>query len=186
MSRIWSSWPTEHYDIILADPPWTFKTWSKKGAGRTASSHYDVMSVRDICALPVSKIASPDSVLFLWGVPSNLLAALEVIHAWGFTYKTWGFLWVKLNQDGSPFMGMGYYTRSNAEPCLLATRGKPLPRLSKAVRQVILSPRREHSRKPDEAYSRIEQLYGDRPRIELFARYAWPGWDSWGNELCCQ
>ena len=179
---IWREWPTKKYQIILADPPWTFRVWSKKGAGRSAASHYDVMSLRDICNLPIKSITAKDAVLLLWAVPPNFPEALEVIDTWDFTYKTFAFTWVKLNQDGSPFMGMGHYTRANAEVCLLATKtkGKVLPRLSRGVRQVILSPRREHSRKPDEQYGRIEQLFGDVPRIELFARHTRPGWDCWG------
>lgn len=176
-------WPTGKYNIILADPPWRFRVWSQAGAGRTASSHYPVMHTKDICALPVEELAEEDAVLFLWSVPPNLPAALEVIESWGFTYKTVGLSWIKMNKDGSPFMGMGYYTRANAEMCLLATRGRVLPRQSRSVRQVIISRRREHSRKPDEQYERIERLFGDLPRIELFARHRWPGWDAWGNEL---
>jgi N6-adenosine-specific RNA methylase IME4 len=108
----------------------------------------------------------------------------EVIEAWGFAYKTGGFEWVKTNADGSLFMGMGYHTRSNSEPCLLATRGRGLDRLARDVRQAILAPRREHSRKPDEQYARIERLYGPGiRRLEVFARTAWPGWTAWGREV---
>ena len=107
--------------------------------------------------------------------------ALLLIDAWGFTYKTVGFVWVKTNRKASTlFMGLGYHTRQNAELCLLATRGKP-KRLSGGVHQIIMSPRREHSRKPDEIYERIEALYPG-PYLEIFSRTDREGWDAWGYE----
>lgn len=112
-----------------------------------------------------------------------LREALEVIEAWGFTYKTVAFNWVKQNKNGaSLFWGLGNWTRSNSEICLLAVKGKP-KRVSAGVHSVILSPIQQHSRKPAEARDRIVELMGDLPRIELFAREAAPGWDSWGNEV---
>lgn len=111
-----------------------------------------------------------------------LKEALDVIEAWGFTYKTVAFNWVKQNKNGAGlFMGLGNWTRSNSEICLLAVKGKP-KRVSAAVHSVLLTPIQHHSKKPDEARSRIVDLMGDLPRIELFAREAAPGWDSWGNE----
>lgn len=109
---------------------------------------------------------------------------MELIKAWGFTYKTIAFTWIKQNRKGDGiFKGMGYYTRSNAELCLIATRGKILERKSKSVSSVIISHLEEHSRKPMEARQRIVELYGDLPRIELFARQYADGWDCWGNEV---
>jgi N6-adenosine-specific RNA methylase IME4 len=170
------------FQVLLIDPPWSFVTRSAKGAGR--SPDYPVMTLREICALPVRTIAAPDSVLFLWITGPMLVEAQRVIRAWGFRYSTIAFTWVKLNADGSPFMGTGYTSRANAELCLLAIRGKGLPRQAMDVAQVILSRRREHSRKPDIAYQRIARLYGpDVRRVELFARTAWPGWAAWGWEV---
>lgn len=112
-----------------------------------------------------------------------LKEALEVIEAWGFTYKTVAFNWVKQNKSGvGLFMGLGNWTRSNSEICLLAVKGKP-KRVSAGVHSIILSPLQRHSRKPDETRDRIVELMGDLPRIELFARETAPGWDSWGNEV---
>jgi N6-adenosine-specific RNA methylase IME4 len=109
--------------------------------------------------------------------------ALRVIRAWGFTYKTVAFVWVKTNRKSATwFYGMGFWTRSNAEVCLLATRGH-LRRVNKAVHQLIVSPLEAHSKKPDAARERIVALMGDIPRIELFARQATEGWDVWGNEV---
>ncbi len=172
------------YSVILADPAWPYKCWSKKGEGKSASRHYDVMSVDEIKALPVSQIAADDAVLFLWGTWPLLYETKEVIEAWGFTYKTKGFLWAKRNKKvKSWFMGMGYYTRANDEFCLLATRGRPLPRKSRSVRSFIESPIEAHSKKPDRIRDDIVELFGNVPRIELFARQQTPGWDCMGNEV---
>ena len=169
------------YGVILADPPWSWKSWSNKGEGRSAKNHYDVMESGDIGSMRVSDLAAPNSVLCMWAVSSMLPDAMRLIDAWGYTYKTVGFVWVKKNsKSDSLFMGLGYHTRQNAELCLLATRGKP-SRLSGGVHQIIMSPRREHSRKPDEIYARIEQLYPG-PYLELFSRTDRDGWDTIGNE----
>ena len=125
------------YKVIYADPPWHFKSYSPKGDGRNAVQHYDCMSISDICNLPVDRISDNDCVLLMWVVDPMLPEALEVIKAWGFKYKTVGFTWAKQNKnDLGMFTGLGYWTRSNPEMCLLATKGKP-SRLSKSVRQLI-------------------------------------------------
>lgn len=172
------------YNIILADPPWSYKVWSNKGAGRSAESHYHTMDAQSIRNMPVKDIVDKNAVLLMWVTYPCLEEGLELIKAWGFKYKTCAFSWVKTNKkNNTPFVGMGYYTRANNEICILATKGKPLQRQSKAVRQVILSPIREHSRKPDEVRDRIIDLFGDLPRIELFCRHPEQGWDSMGDEL---
>lgn len=173
------------WQLVLADPPWRFEVRDRAtGLGRSADAHYPTMELKDILALPVRRIAAPSSVLLLWTTMVMLADAQRVIRAWGFTYKTCAFAWTKLNADGSPFSGTGYYTRSNTELCLLATRGQGLPRLAMDVGQAILSRRREHSRKPDGVYDRIARLFGsDVRRLELFARTAWPGWATWGREV---
>jgi N6-adenosine-specific RNA methylase IME4 len=172
------------YAAIYADPPWHFRNWSAKGTGRNAVSHYDCMSFADLAALPVAGLAADDCVLFLWATDPLLPRALELIHAWGFEYKTVGFYWVKQNaaakSDQDFFTGLGYWTRANPEQCLLATRGKP-SRKAKDVRRLIVDRRREHSRKPDQVRDRIERLVPG-PYVELFARETKPGWDCWGNQ----
>ena len=171
------------YKVIYADPPWAYRTWSKKDSGRSAENHYPTMSIQEIKALPVWRLADQDCALFLWITFPMLREAWDVIDAWGFTYKSVAFVWVKQNRKSpSLFWGMGYWTRANAELCILATRGHP-KRISRSVHQVILSPVEEHSKKPDEARNRIVELMGDVPRIELFARQQPPGWDVWGNEV---
>ncbi len=176
------------YSVIYADPPWNFATYSRKGRGRSAHAHYDCMSQAELEALPVADWAADDAALLMWITDPHLPRAFELIEAWGFTYKTVGFYWAKLNRSASAdqfseddfFTGMGYWTRANAEQCLLATRGSP-KRQGRDVRRLLVSPRREHSRKPDEAYGRIERLM-DGPYLEMFARTTRPGWDSWGNQ----
>lgn len=171
------------YEIILADPPWEYKTWSKAGQKRTASSHYPVMKVADICALPVKTLAAKDCTLFMWATWPNMQDSLRVIEAWGFTYKTCAFVWIKQLRSGwGLHMGMGNWTRANTEMCLLATRGHP-KRIDKGVRQTVLSPLRKHSQKPDEVHEKIVQLMGDLSRVELFARRPYDGWSVWGNEV---
>lgn len=141
------------------------------------------MSIEDLCALPVADLMAPDSALFLWATFPQLPDALRLIRAWGFTYKTIAFLWLKKNRRAdSWFYGLGFWTRSNAEVCLLATRGHP-KRQAANVHQFIISPIEEHSKKPDEAREKILALMGDVPRVELFARQSPPGWDVWGNEV---
>ena len=168
--------------MIYADPPWLFKTRSDKGKDRSPEKHYPVLSIADICNLPVSDITKPDSVLLMWVVDPLLDQAFKVIDAWGFTYKTVGFTWAKTNKNTMGFFtGLGYWTRGNPEMCLLATKGKP-KRISKSVPQLVVEQRREHSRKPDIMYKHIEDLL-EGPYIELFARQQKEGWDSFGNEV---
>lgn len=176
-----TAFPDGQYGVILADPPWNYAVWSKRGAGRTAEAHYPTMTTGSIAALPVADLAAPDCALLMWATYPNLTAAMEVMEAWGFTYRTVAFTWVKLNPRGLGLAtGLGYWTRANAEICLLGTRGHP-KRKAKDVPQVIVSPRREHSRKPDAQYERIERLL-DGPYIELFARHRREGWTVWGNQ----
>jgi len=173
------------YSIIYADPPWAYRVWSQKGAGRSAESHYPTMGIEDIRALPVSELAAKDCILFMWVTFPTIRDAFTVIDAWGFAYKTVAFAWVKQNKTTpSLFWGMGYWTRANVELCLLATKGHP-KRYSAGVHQVVLAPIEEHSKKPDIVRDKIVELTGDVPRMELFARQVTPGWDVWGNEVAC-
>ena len=171
------------YNIIYADPPWNFKTYSEKGKQKkSAECHYRCMNIDNIYDLPINQIAADNCILFLWVTFPLLKEGLETIEKWGFTYKTIGFNWIKQNKkSNSLFWGMGSWTRANAELCLIATKGKP-KRQSAKVHSVIMSKIREHSRKPDEVRNKIVELCGDMPRIELFARQSVDGWDCWGLE----
>ncbi|HBF2340126.1 TPA: DNA methyltransferase [Clostridioides difficile] len=170
----------QKYNIIYADPPWRYQQKRLSGA---AEHHYSTMSVKDICGLKVEEIAAKDCVLFLWATFPQLPEALRVIKAWGFQYKTVAFVWLKQNKSGKGwFFGLGFWTRGNAEICLLATKGKP-HRNSNRVHQFLISPIRGHSQKSEEAREKIVELMGDLPRVELFAREKTEGWDAWGNEV---
>lgn len=170
------------FAVIYADPPWEFRVYSGKGKDRSADRHYNTGGLEGIKALPVAALAADNCVLHMWCVMPELPGALEVIKAWGFEFKTAGFTWVKQNKSGEGlFWGMGYWTRANAELCLLATKGSP-ERIHKDVHQVLLSPIAEHSRKPDEIQDRIERLTRG-PYLELYARRPRAGWTVWGNEI---
>lgn len=170
----------EKYQIIYADPPWRYEN---NGGQGVAEKHYKTMSVEEICNLPVKALTDKNAVLFLWVTFPQLAEAFQVMEAWGFKYKTVGFVWVKQNRSGKGFFfGLGYWTHSNAEICLLAVKGKP-KRQSRKVSQLIISPLEQHSKKPDKTRDLIVELMGDLPRLELFARESTPGWDVWGNEV---
>lgn len=171
------------YKIIYADPPWQYRVYSKKGQGRSAENHYHTMNIKDIMALPVDKIADKDCILFLWITFPCLKEGIEVMERWGFKYKTCGFNWVKRNKKKNTyFMGLGFWTRSNSEVCLIGTKGQP-KRVSKSVPQICDARIMEHSRKPAEIRERIVELCGELLRIELFARDKVKGWDSLGDEM---
>ena len=171
------------YKTIYADPPWQYRVYSQKGQGRSAENHYHTMNIKDIMALPVDKIADKDCILFLWITFPCLKEGIEVMERWGFKYKTCGFNWVKRNKKKNTyFMGLGFWTRSNSEVCLIGTKGQP-KRVSKSVSQICDARIMEHSKKPAEIRERIVELCGELPRVELFARDKVKGWDSLGDEI---
>lgn len=174
------AFPDKKYAVIYADPPWGYRNGATRAA---AGRHYPTMGLEELKALPVSDIAAEDCVLLLWATFPMLPEALEVMEAWGFSYKTLGFLWVKENRrSGGLFWGLGNWTRSNPEVCLLGVKGRP-GRVYAGVHSVVMAPVGRHSKKPDAVRERIEMLLGDLPRIELFARQTAPGWDVWGDEV---
>jgi N6-adenosine-specific RNA methylase IME4 len=175
--------PDGPFDLIYADPPLHFATWSDKGEGRSPNRHYATMTMPQLCELPIAEHAARDSILALWVYRPRLPDTLALIEAWGFGFRSIGLVWVKTTQAGRVHFGTGYYTRKASEILLLATRGKGLRRCDRAVRDVILAPRREHSRKPDEAAWALERLFGPVRRIELFARTVRPGWEAWGDQV---
>lgn len=160
---------------------------------------YNTMSIEEIMKLPVQSLADKDCALFMWATMPKLKEAFQVIDAWGFTYRTCAFAWVKLNTnagfiektinkikytiiEGGVYSGMGHWTNGNAELCLFAKNGRP-PRNKKNIKQLVFSPVGIHSAKPPEVRNRIVQLMGDVSRIELFARERAEGWDTFGNEV---
>jgi len=174
--------PKKKYTVIYADPSWDYRDKALAGK-RGASCKYPTLTIDELCQLPVKDITKENAFLFLWTTFPLLEECFEVIKAWGFIYKTIGFVWIKTNKlNGQLFTGMGNYTRSNAEICLLATKGK-VKRINAAVHSVIISPIQIHSKKPNETRRRIVSLVGDVSRIELFSRHKIAGWDCWGNEV---
>jgi N6-adenosine-specific RNA methylase IME4 len=170
------------YQIIYADPPWEYTTKSVS-PNRSVANHYVTMGASSIKGLNVSSISDINCYLFLWATCPNLDQALDVINVWGFTYKTVAFNWIKTNKNNMGyFFGLGAYTRANSELCLLGVKGS-LKRVTASIPQLVVSEVMEHSHKPAIVRSNITQLYGDLPRIELFARRKVEGWDCWGNEV---
>jgi len=166
------------YAVLYADPPWHFEVYNERsGVERAAGNHYPTMPLEEICALPVSHLATDAAALFLWTTGPHLQESFDVLAAWGFEYKT-TVVWVKDK------IGLGYFVRNQHELLLVATRGDmPSPSPANRPASVISAPRREHSRKPDEAYALIEQMYPELPKVELFARQKRSGWQTWGNEV---
>lgn len=176
-------------------PPWSFKVYSNKGKDRSAENHYTTMTLDNIKNIKVNDIAEKDSVLILWVTSPNLIEGLEVMKAWGFKYSTILFGWIKLNKhyktlckDKKEFdkqfrMNLGFLTRSNLELCIIGKKGKGISRIHKGIRQLVIEPMEQHSKKPDVVRDKIVQLFGDLPRIELFARQKVDGWTCIGNEI---
>ncbi len=171
--------PAGEFDLIMADPPWSFDNFSGAGEAKNAKAQYQCMTLADIQKMPVQILAAPDCVLWLWATNPMLPQAFAVLEAWGFTFKTAGH-WVKRTRHGKLAFGTGYILRCAGEPFLIATRGEP--RTTRSVRSVIEGPVREHSRKPDEAFTAAEQLIPHGRRIQIFSRQQRPGWTAWGDQ----
>jgi len=192
MNQRWIHQPTMQevrelggFEVILTDNPWKHRDTGIRGGTKR---HYNTMSLAELCMMPVESLAADNAVIFMWACWPTLLDAFAVMKAWGFEYKNCGLLWAKTNTvTPSPFVGLGHWTRGNTEPCLMGVRGKP-KRIDKAVQQLmvddlIVAPIAEHSEKPAETRTRITQLMGDVPSIELFAREQVPGWECFGNQV---
>ncbi len=176
--------PNKKYKIIYVDPPWKYDNinWYKHRGSE--NKHYSTMEIEEMSKLPVGDICDKDCVLFMWVTTPFLKKGLQLMESWGFKYCTVAFNWVKTYKNGKPYCGMGLYTRNGSEICLLGRTPKTqLKRRDNGIYQVFKSEVRKHSQKPDVVYDFIEKLYGDVPRIELFARTKRRGWDAWGNEV---
>lgn len=170
------------YKIIYCDPAWHYDFG--KSSSRNVNNLYRTDTLQELKEMPIKNLGGKDSVLIMWITYLKLEWLSELLDAWGYKYKTCLFTWIKLNKNNQNiFMGMGYYTRSNAEICIIATKGKPLPRLTHSISQIIITNREEHSKKPAIVREKIVELFGDLPRIELFARQNCDGWDCWGDEV---
>lgn len=178
------------YQVILADPPWSYND-KRNSAGKNnptgaggALKHYKCMDIKDIKSLRIKDITDENCMLFMWATSPFMKEAIEVIESWGFKFITIPFVWVKMRNDMSEPRkdGIGNYTLNNAEYVLLGRKGKYW-RNSTKVKQILQHPKLKHSEKPSEIRRRIEELCGEVPRIELFAREKVEGWDCWGNEV---
>jgi site-specific DNA-methyltransferase (adenine-specific) len=176
----WEDIPEKHYQVIYADPPWPFRD-KMKGHSFSLDHEYETQPIEWIKGLGVRNITDSSAVLLMWAVSSMLPEAFEVMRAWGFKPVTVAFVWSKLTSKGKKVTNLGRWTMGNVELCLLGRKGK-MQRAVKNVKQLVEAERREHSRKPDEVRSRAEMLFGDVPRIELFARGTTDGWDQFGND----
>lgn len=183
------------YNVILADPPWKYNDRRSSSSMGMAESAYSTMTQAQILTLPVYDVAADDCMLCLWATMPKLQEALDVVHSWGFRFITVGFVWVKLNpkSDGDEevpttftrsdiYSGLGHWCNGNAELVLFGRRGTPV-RQDTTIKQIVLAPRGAHSVKPELVHTRIERLFGDVPRIELFARRPRTGWTTLGNGI---
>lgn len=168
------------FQVVLSDPPWLYSNWKDKAHG-SSKPHYQSMTDDEIIHLPVNRITGENAALFLW-ITWPMLATgihVDIMESWGFRPVTCGLTWNKVYRSGAPYCGLGFYTRSGSEPCLLGIKGR-MPRKSRSVYQTITAPVGKHSVKPVEQYSRIESLF-DGPYVELFSRAEREGWSSWGK-----
>ena len=180
--------PNKKYNIIYADPPWSFgsKELQKYGGVRFTSmdKHYATQSKTWIKDLPVKDITHQDCALFMWSTDAHIEDAIQTMRSWGFKYVTVIFVWEKLTKTGKTVANLGAWTMKNYELCLFGTKGSMLKHKQvNNIYQKVAAERTKHSKKPNEVRKRIEDLFGDLPRIELFARKTSPGWDVWGNEV---
>lgn len=182
----WRDLPAGPFDVILADPPWAY--YGQQDKWTAAAKFYATAPDAAIASLPVPDLLAPRGLLFLWATSPRLDAALDCLRSWGLCYRGIAFVWVKTRADGRPIGAQGIrpsIVKPTVELVLAASRvrrGRPMPLADEAVAQVVMAPRRDHSRKPDEVAARIERLYPDARRLELFARTTRPGWEAWGDE----
>lgn len=181
----YDDWPfgelrPHHYGAVLADPPWDYKLWSDKGSGKSAQNQYDCMDIEALKKLPVGRLAADGCMLFMWCTAPMLDQQIDLLKAWGFKYVTMGAWAKRSSTDKTWAFGTGYILRSAMEPFIIGTMNRP-NFVSKSERNLIVSPVREHSRKPDSQYTKVEAM-SRGPFCELFSRTNREGWDSWGNE----
>lgn len=180
-----TAWPFDPvppltFGCVIADPPWAFKAYSRKGEAKNPTAHYDCMDLDAIKALPVSHLVRDNAACIMWATAPMLPQAIETLKAWGFAFKTAG-AWAKQSKTGNAWaFGTGYVFRSAAEFFVVGTTGRPEIK-SRSIRNLIAAPVREHSRKPDHMHRMAEALF-EGPYIELFARESRPGWTTWGNQ----
>jgi N6-adenosine-specific RNA methylase IME4 len=181
--------PDQQYDVVLMDPPWWYGD-NQAGKMGAAENHYPTMRDEDLMALDVRSLLHKNSVVFIWATSPRLDFAIDLLRHWGLSYRGVAFTWVKTKKDGLTPIGAQGVRPSIVKPTTefvlaasLVTKGRPRPVADEGVRHVVLAPRTEHSRKPDEVHRRIEALYPEATKLEMFARRSMDGWDVWGNEV---
>lgn len=180
---------SKKYRIIVADPPWKYgsKSAVNNSTGseiKKLSEHYESMSTQDIANLPIKDMTEDDAACFLWCTDSHLKDGIEVMEKWGFKYKTIAFVWVKTTSKGNICKNVAPWTLKSTEICLFGTKGAMTQfKLNNSVEQLVFAERTKHSKKPLEVIKRIETLFGDVPRLEMFARTQTEGWDVFGNQV---
>jgi N6-adenosine-specific RNA methylase IME4 len=170
------------YKVAVIDPPWKWQHWSPTDTGARMAP-YGTLTMAEMTVLPMQRLLAQDAVALLWVIDSMLPHAMRCVDAWGLSFRTVGWYWTKVRPSGKEHIGLGYYTRANPEQCWIATRGAGLPRVSRSVRRWLHAPSGAHSEKPDAFYAAVETLFGDVPRVDVFARKQRPGWDAIGNEI---
>jgi N6-adenosine-specific RNA methylase IME4 len=181
--------PNKKYNIIYADPPWHYG--SKSAVNNTTGSaikplsdHYSTMSLQELKNMPIKNMTKDDAACFMWVTDSHIDEALEVLRSWGFAYKTIAFNWVKTTSKGNYCKNVAPWTMKSSEICLLGIKGRMTKyKQANNIESLVIAQRTQHSQKPNEVRKRIEDLFGDLPRIELFAREKTDGWDVWGDEI---
>jgi len=183
--------PNKKFQVIYADPPWEYGRGvyqvyrpCNKGEKRFINDFYETMSIDELKALPIQNITDKDCALFMWFTYSHLKQAIELVESWGFEYKTIAFIWIKKSNGGKTLANIGAWTMGNSEMCLIATKGSMLKyKKSNNVQQIVKAVRTKHSKKPLCIYSKIDELFPDCNKIELFSRSGVDGWYRYGNEL---
>ena len=181
--------PNKKYNVIYADPPWHYG--SKSAVNNTTGSaikplsdHYSTMSLQELKNMPIKNMTKDDAACFMWVTDSHIDEALEVLRSWGFAYKTIAFNWVKTTSKGNYCKNVAPWTMKSSEICLLGIKGRMTKyKQANNIESLVIAQRTQHSQKPNEVRKRIEDLFGDLPRIELFARQKTDGWDVWGDEI---
>ncbi len=180
------NFPNKLYKIIYADPPWKYSSRKYQDGKRefqALEKKYGTMKIKDIMNLPVKQLSDKDCACFLWVTDSHLDKGVQVLNAWGFRYVTIAFVWLKKSNKGNIYVNFAPWTLKSTEICILGIKGSMGKyKVSNNVRQLVEATRTIHSKKPGEVRKRIVDLFGDVPRIELFAREKVEGWDGWGNQ----
>lgn len=183
----WRDLPDRQYDVILADPPWSY--YGQQNKWGAAAKFYATAPDEAIVRLPIPDLLAERGVLFLWATSPRLDVAMACLAAWQLHFRGIAFVWVKARKDGGPIRAQGVrpsIVKPTAEYVIAASRvakGRPMKLADEAVSNVILAPRRAHSQKPDAVAEAIERLYPEASRLEMFARTLRPGWDLWGDEV---